>query len=354
VGGFKAHIIRLMSLLYAESIARLCDGMELERLDLSGLDMCQLEVLDEPENSDVKIELIVHWIQRIVVDNMSAGVVTAPAPITSRVFNELSNGVVRAQAARKIKNIQFPFHYAQMLSTMLVVYSCGVPVMCAYIMSTYWGAAGSTFINVFVLWCVNYLAVEIEQPFGERPNDLPVAAEMKAMNDALRALASRVAMDPPRYSGNCRASLVTTEQVSLEGGSTLQASKSQFHSSGTVRSCCLELPRAGAPAKSGGDFSCTAEAERYPLALPAEPPEPRSGEDLEARPPSRPGQYREKRTYPPAFVPPRSQHQLPLPGAVAPHVPPEAVVGCRMARAQSPMAHARSPSPRAGRHRPAW
>lgn len=66
--------------------------------------MDQLEALDEPENVEVKIELIVHWIQRIVADNISAGVITAPPPIVSRVFNELSNGVIKAQAARKIKD----------------------------------------------------------------------------------------------------------------------------------------------------------------------------------------------------------------------------------------------------------
>jgi len=143
--------------------------------------------------------VILQWIQRAIVDNMGTGVLPIAPPILSRVFNELANGVVSVSAARKINELPFPFHYAQMLAIMLLVYTLGVPCAAGYVMESWWGAAGSTFLNVFVLWAVNYLAVEIESPFGDDTNDLPIHEEMDRMNQLLRMLIQGNAQTPPTY-----------------------------------------------------------------------------------------------------------------------------------------------------------
>eukprot|EP00449_Zooxanthella_nutricula_P011836 CAMPEP_0198517216 /NCGR_PEP_ID=MMETSP1462-20131121/18398_1 /TAXON_ID=1333877 /ORGANISM="Brandtodinium nutriculum, Strain RCC3387" /LENGTH=384 /DNA_ID=CAMNT_0044246769 /DNA_START=162 /DNA_END=1312 /DNA_ORIENTATION=+ len=193
-------VVRLMSLLYAESLSCLSEGHGFELLDLEGIEQTAMDMLDDQGDNDSKLEMILHWVQRVIIDNISSGTITAPPPIVSRVFNELSAGVVKIASARKIKDIQFPFHYAQMLGISLLVYTAGVPIMSAYLFTTYWAAGASSFLNIFVLWCVNYLSVEIEQPFGTDPNDLPLQDEMRYMNETLAMLLSTHAKKPPTFS----------------------------------------------------------------------------------------------------------------------------------------------------------
>lgn len=64
---------------------------------------------------------------------------------------------------------------------------------------TWYGSASATFINVFVLWCINYLAQEIEQPFGKKVNDLPLDTFMHGMNNILIMLLEEGAAVPPRF-----------------------------------------------------------------------------------------------------------------------------------------------------------
>jgi len=199
VDQFQGQIVRIVSLLYAASLSTLSAGHQFELLDLDGLDQEVLQGLQDDSATEIKIELLLNWIQRIIMDNLSSSVVCAAPPITSRVFNSLANGVVKISSARKIREIQFPFHYAQMLGVMLIVYSLGVPAISAYIMETYWGCASTTFLNTFVLWCVNYLSVEIEQPFGDDPNDLPLEDEMRHCNRILEMLISDRARRPPAF-----------------------------------------------------------------------------------------------------------------------------------------------------------
>merc|ERR1719162_293469 len=199
---FQHQMIRLMSLLFGTAISTITEEttfyevMNQGGLDQESIDFMQNEV---PDFREGRCEVILFWIQRIIVEGHSSGILTIPPPILSRVFQELSRGVVSINGARKINELPFPFHYAQMLAVMLVMLSCGVPLVSAYMMETAFGAAGATFLNVTVLWAVNYLAVEIESPFGHDANDLPLQELQIDMNLMLADLLDKFAMRPPSF-----------------------------------------------------------------------------------------------------------------------------------------------------------
>jgi len=213
VRDFRNKLVRLMSLLFATSLRTLADE-SFEMLDLQGLDTAVLKRMDRSLREEVNIEMIVYWIQRTVVLGVDAGVLNIAPPLLSRVFNELADGVVRISSSRKIRLLQFPFHYAQMFSLLLFLYTIGAPVACAYAMRTWYGAASATFINVFVLWCINYLALEIERPFGKRANDLPLEEFMQGMNKILVMLLQEGADGPPGF--NFDACVTLTRDAELE------------------------------------------------------------------------------------------------------------------------------------------
>ncbi|CAK0830093.1 unnamed protein product [Prorocentrum cordatum] len=96
----------------------------------------------------------------------SAGVLTIPAPILSRAFQEIANGMCQFHEAIKIATIPFPFPYAQTCDCLLIMHWLVTPlVVSQWVSAPSWGALFS-FIQVFIYWCLNLIAVEIEQPFG--------------------------------------------------------------------------------------------------------------------------------------------------------------------------------------------
>eukprot|EP00931_Biecheleriopsis_adriatica_P002188 TRINITY_DN10286_c0_g1_i8.p1 TRINITY_DN10286_c0_g1~~TRINITY_DN10286_c0_g1_i8.p1 ORF type:complete len:387 (-),score=76.20 TRINITY_DN10286_c0_g1_i8:118-1191(-) len=187
----KNQIIRLMSLLFSTALGALAEGDEFEAFGIEDLDGSKLAILDNDFfDEDNRCELILSWIQTTVMRGQRAGIVDAPPPIVSRVFQELGDGMVRVCNAKKINEIQYPFMMAQLLAVMLVCYSVGVALGTGYTMSSMATAAASTFLNVCALWCVHYASVAIEAPFGTKLSSLPMQAEMVRMNKCLSLLVS--------------------------------------------------------------------------------------------------------------------------------------------------------------------
>merc|ERR1712232_7645 len=62
------------------------------------------------------------------------------------------------------------------------------------------GALAVSFILTFAFWSVNYIAAEIEMPFGDDQNDLPIERMQDRYNDVLSSLLEPLVEAPPEYS----------------------------------------------------------------------------------------------------------------------------------------------------------
>eukprot|EP00408_Alexandrium_pacificum_P010736 CAMPEP_0171222200 /NCGR_PEP_ID=MMETSP0790-20130122/35142_1 /TAXON_ID=2925 /ORGANISM="Alexandrium catenella, Strain OF101" /LENGTH=560 /DNA_ID=CAMNT_0011688141 /DNA_START=85 /DNA_END=1767 /DNA_ORIENTATION=- len=184
---FQHLLVRLMSMLYCTALQKiaLIPPEKFETISTLGIDPNSLAVL---ANADEQCEVLVHWIQRHVIEGYNSGVVGVPAPILSRVFQELSRGLVNAQNVRKIAEVPFPFPYTQMCVIMLLASSVLTPLLASITSSTSWEAGFLAFMPTLTFWCLNYMAAEIEQPFGEDANDLPIPEMVRTMNNSLRRL----------------------------------------------------------------------------------------------------------------------------------------------------------------------
>lgn len=47
------------------------------------------------------------------------------------------------------------------------------PLWCSMVLSKLMAAATS-FVVIFFLWCLHFIALQLEAPFGDEPNDLPM------------------------------------------------------------------------------------------------------------------------------------------------------------------------------------
>mmetsp|Transcript_23361 Transcript_23361/g.53869 ORF Transcript_23361/g.53869 Transcript_23361/m.53869 type:complete len:645 (+) Transcript_23361:102-2036(+) len=190
---FKHILVRLFSMLHAAALAEIEDEEDEERclsltfdlIDAWGIDEVSMKTI---QDSEARVELIFEWIQMIVVENIQTGVLSIPPPILSRAFQEVANGMVQFHEAFKISTIPFPFPYAQTCDCLLVIHWIVVPfVTSAWVMKPYW-AGIFAFVQVFILWALNFIATEIENPFGQDPNDISGCQMQDEMNKQLLLL----------------------------------------------------------------------------------------------------------------------------------------------------------------------
>lgn len=146
------------------------------------------EKLEYLARTSSKQFVTLQWVQRLVVENSRTGVIDIQAPILSRVFQEFSIGIVHFVDAQKLSTVPFPFPFAQALWALLAIFSLFViPFICASGMGMY-RASAYTFVIVFVFWAVHHISVEIELPFGDDPNDLPLVTMNRRFNKRLERL----------------------------------------------------------------------------------------------------------------------------------------------------------------------
>merc|ERR1740130_842104 len=93
------------------------------------------ESLNFLADHEQKCIIIMQWIQRHVVQAHNAGVVNIAPPILSRIFQELSNGIVALQSARKITEFKFPFPYAQIISVFLLIHLMVTPIAASLLLN---------------------------------------------------------------------------------------------------------------------------------------------------------------------------------------------------------------------------
>eukprot|EP00931_Biecheleriopsis_adriatica_P050254 TRINITY_DN29088_c0_g1_i1.p1 TRINITY_DN29088_c0_g1~~TRINITY_DN29088_c0_g1_i1.p1 ORF type:complete len:499 (+),score=76.22 TRINITY_DN29088_c0_g1_i1:63-1559(+) len=218
VQNFKHALVRLVSLLFCSSLQQVavCENEEFEIIDISGFSQESIEYL---AHAPEKALVVLQWIQQLIMRNVHQSVVNAPAPIVSRAFQELSNGIVDMVDAQKISDIPFPFPWAQMLSTMMILTSLITPFVLATTTSSLAWCVLLNFVSVMSLSAIHYVAAELEMPFGDDLNDLPLRALQESLNTALIQLLDDHMSICPTYNLTESSYECRTEPCTLgEGG----------------------------------------------------------------------------------------------------------------------------------------
>eukprot|EP00931_Biecheleriopsis_adriatica_P063931 TRINITY_DN38808_c0_g1_i1.p1 TRINITY_DN38808_c0_g1~~TRINITY_DN38808_c0_g1_i1.p1 ORF type:complete len:566 (-),score=102.45 TRINITY_DN38808_c0_g1_i1:91-1668(-) len=209
---FQNQLVRLFSLLYGCALQQVGSMAEkrFELIHWEGLDIESLHFLSQSHD---RCEIVLQWIQRLIVEMDEEGVLKIAPPILSRVFNELGNGIVNLNNARKITEFPIPFHLSQMITVMLLCHSISIPVVCAATVNTPAWAGVISFIVCFSYWSVHFISLELEMPFGDDDNDLPLHHMQRDMNSSLMMLMENKAQEVPKftYSPSKMASLKRLE-----------------------------------------------------------------------------------------------------------------------------------------------
>lgn len=223
---FKHTLARLMSLLYGNAIHLVCtaDARVFECIDIHGLSPEHVEFMMKAPN---RCEVILQWIQKLIVEGNERTLIKIAPPILSRVYNQLGDGIVDLNNAVKIAEFPIPFPLAQMVTIMLLYHVFLTCTVCAYSIQTGFWAAMFSFIIVFSFQSINYIACELEGPFGDDANDLPLALMASDMNTSLiTLLADRAMTVPPTFEFGDMQRDLTAKSIDFDSELTAMASGS--------------------------------------------------------------------------------------------------------------------------------
>lgn len=129
--------------------------------------------------------IVLSWVQTATFNRSRNGGLQVPPPILTRVYQELSNGMLGFEQGRKIADTPFPFISSQMALVLLVLHMLSVPLLMAAWIDETWLVFLMAFLSVWTYWTLNEVARDLEDPFLHDPNELPFPALQHSFNTRL-------------------------------------------------------------------------------------------------------------------------------------------------------------------------
>lgn len=160
-------------------------------LVLGGVSDNEIAFLQKARGPSAKVTLAWHWLSEFIIrEHLAGSLGKVGPPIISRIFQFLSDGMIFYNHARKTMFIPFPFPHAQISAFFVFTIMFAVPLlMDEYSNNIYLGAL-LTFLTVTCLAGLHEVARELENPFRNVPNEIPLCTLQAMFNESLITLFS--------------------------------------------------------------------------------------------------------------------------------------------------------------------
>lgn len=153
---------------------------------LGGVSDAELHMLRRAKGASAKVNLAWTWLSDFMIrEHLAGSMGNVASAIVSRCFQFLSDGMIFYNQARKIMLIPFPYPHAQLSAFFIVIIVFAVPFMLEQYAGNKWVGALLTFLTVVCLGGMHEVARELENPFKNMPNDLPLCTLLAMYNEAL-------------------------------------------------------------------------------------------------------------------------------------------------------------------------
>jgi len=206
---FQQLLVRLFSLLHAVALAEIEDSHkeEVENVEAFTFEIIEADGLDEQTLrtlllSKHRVQLVYQWIQSLVVEHVGAGVLSIPPPLLSSAFQQISHGMVSFHQADKINRIPFPVPYGQVCNGVLAIHWLLLLFVGPQWVTELPWLFIFTFIQVFILWSLNFIALDLQNPFGQDATDLDCRSTQRQMNKHLRLLLKPETQRTPKLTSS--------------------------------------------------------------------------------------------------------------------------------------------------------
>lgn len=153
---------------------------------LGGVSDAEMDQLSLARGPEAKVALCSKWLQEFITREYLAGSTGGVAPpIISRLYQFVSDGTIGFNQCRKISQIPFPFSHFQLTTIFIGVCVFVFPLLYYSYVNNVTFACVLNFVTVMCFVGVNEVARELEQPFRNVPNDLPLTTFQAQFNEAL-------------------------------------------------------------------------------------------------------------------------------------------------------------------------
>lgn len=158
---------------------------------LGGVSDNEIAFLQRAKGPSAKVTLAWHWLSEFIIrEHLKGSLGKVAPPIISRLIQFLSDGMIFYNHARKTMFIPFPFPHAQISAFFVFTIIFTVPLlMDEYANDIYIGSA-LTFLTVTCLAGLHEVARELENPYRNVPNEIPLVTLQAMFNEALITLYS--------------------------------------------------------------------------------------------------------------------------------------------------------------------
>ena len=155
-------------------------------LVIGGVSDNEIAFLQRARGPSAKTQLVWNWISDLIIREHHSGTLgNVGAPIISRVIQFLSDGMLYYNHARKIMFTPFPFPHAQLSAFFVLMMVIAIPLLMVQYANEPWLGAILTFLTVTCLAGLHEVARELENPFRNAPNDVPLCTLLAFYNEAL-------------------------------------------------------------------------------------------------------------------------------------------------------------------------
>mmetsp|Transcript_93530 Transcript_93530/g.270216 ORF Transcript_93530/g.270216 Transcript_93530/m.270216 type:complete len:719 (-) Transcript_93530:155-2311(-) len=153
---------------------------------LGGVSDAEIRFLQLARGPYAKTQLCWNWLSEFMMrEHLAGSMGKVGPPIVSRCIQFLGDGMIFYNHARKIMFIPFPFVHAQLSVLFIVVLIPAIPFLMDQWVNEAWAGATLSFLTILCLAGVNEVARELENPFRNVPNELPLVTFMAQFNEAL-------------------------------------------------------------------------------------------------------------------------------------------------------------------------
>jgi predicted membrane chloride channel (bestrophin family) len=153
---------------------------------IGGVSDAEIAFLQKARGGYAKTQLAWSWLSEFIVREHLAGTLgDVHAAILSRLFQNISDGMLNYNRARQIVCIPFPFPHAQLSVFYTLILVPVIPFLMDQFTNVRWVGAILTFFAITCLVGLHEVAREMESPFRNVPNEVPLVTMQARFNEGL-------------------------------------------------------------------------------------------------------------------------------------------------------------------------
>lgn len=152
---------------------------------IGGVSEAEVLMLRKMNGPCAKVALCTMWLNEFTMrEHLNGGMGKVGPPIISRLQQYTSDGMLWYNSARKVAYVPFPFVHEQITTLYVMVAVFVFPAL--YItFAEFWAGFVLNFLTVMAFVGLNEVSRELENPFRNAPNDLPLNLFQSQFNEAL-------------------------------------------------------------------------------------------------------------------------------------------------------------------------